>query len=240
MRDFEAGKNKVLMALEGFKASVSVMVANADLEGRYMGALATSNSSIAQIFSAEIGGETARVNAISDLNKSKASGYSAEVGAASAAVSATATANQALATAYQAGISGQTTAINGATETNKGMAGEYSARAGAEGSYVSAQGQRAAAEAQGQEVKVRKALGVAEIAKSMALSNIDAATRKYLGEISLMQGIAQSAAQMVSSALASVSASVSMGHAANSGYNVSEDANAARTNDIHTTKQLIG
>ena len=136
MRDFEAAKNTVMMAVETYKAKIQEAVANASLEGVYIKAVGDKDQAVASMFSAE---------------------------------------------------------------------------SSAQGSFASAQGQRNSAQAAGYEVASRKALGVAELAKSMALSGMDIATRKYLGEIQVMQSAASAASQMVASALNGVSVSTSLG-----------------------------
>lgn len=138
MRDFEAAKNEVMLDLEGFKAAIQVLAANADLEGKYISTLATANNSIVQMFSAEVGAESARIGALSDLNKAYAANFSAEVQAETARVGALSDYNKSLASQFTAEVQAGVAKVSAFADYNKSLAGQFTAEVQAETARVSA------------------------------------------------------------------------------------------------------
>ena len=88
MRDFETAKTKVQYAIEGFKETVSVALAKADLNKAAIAATLSANQNTVEVFKAEIDGQIAPMNAISGTNQAKASAFRAAVDAASANLTA--------------------------------------------------------------------------------------------------------------------------------------------------------
>lgn len=275
MRDFEAAKNSVVLSLEGFKAAIAEVVANAQLEGQYISSISAYNESVVNKYSAEIGGETARVTGIIEGNKAKVDQYAAEIGGETTRINAIAETNKSVIAQFAAEVDGSTAKLNGVVASNKGLidqftaevqaaatltsstaqsndskaraftaevngaiapitavaesnrsvASAYSAAVGGATADVQAQGERERAAATAGDINSRKALGIADIATKFALANIETATRKYLGDITMMQGVAQSAAQMISGALNGVTAGVSLGYSADTTISNDRDKN---------------
>lgn len=138
MRDFEAAKNEVMLDIEGFKATIQVLVANADLEGRYISTIAAANGSIAQMFGAEVGVESSRIGALSDLNKSYASNFNAEVGAETARVGAISDYNKSLAGQYGTAVQAEISRVGALSDYNKSLASQYGVEVQAEIARVGA------------------------------------------------------------------------------------------------------
>jgi hypothetical protein len=193
MRDFEAAKNEVMLSLEGFKASIQVLVANAELEGKYMDAISTHNESVVKTYTGEIDGAVAALEATTKTNASKVDSYESQVKAAITAVTTVTDANQATAAAYSAAVAGATADVQGQAES-------------------------ARSSAMVDEISSRKAIGIAGLSKDLALANIDAATRKYLGDVQVLNSASQGAMQLVAASLNGVSASSSLGWSGSYGY----------------------
>lgn len=261
MRNFEAAKTSVALALEGFKAAIQVLVANAELEGKYLGSVGSYNDVVSKKYSSEIMGETSRIGALSDTNKAKSSqftaeiqgataevsalsdynkalsqgyasaiqgasaevsaksdynkalsqGYSSEIQGAAAEVSAFADSNKAKASSYTAEVQGALGPITAVSESNRSIASGYSAAIQGAAADVQAQAETEKAKATVGDLNSRKALALAEIAKSAAMANIDAATRTFLGEIQILGSASNAAMTMTAAALNGVSVSASVG-----------------------------
>ncbi len=125
MRDFEAGKNNVLMTLEAFKASIAVVVANAQLEGVYIGAVGAYDEALIKKYTGEISGQSALVGAMAQSNQSKAAVFQAEIQGAIAPITAGVEINKALVSAYVAEIQGATVPLTTAVEINKSLVSAY-------------------------------------------------------------------------------------------------------------------
>lgn len=211
IREFDKAKNEVMMDLEGFKAGIQVLVANADLEGRYIGSVAASNGSISQMFSAEVSSENARMGALSDLNKACASNYSSVVQAETARVGALSEYNRAISGQFTSEIQGAIAASNAPVEINRSLAAGYSAAVQGAAADVAAQGEEARSKAAADEVASRKAMGIADLATKFALSNIESAIRKYTLDVEMLKSTSAGALQLIASSFNTVSTSASLG-----------------------------
>lgn len=233
VRDFEAAKTSVEMALEEFKANIQVLVANADLEAKHLGAISAYNDSIVKSYVGEIDGEAKRINAITEINKSKLSVESEEIKAESARINALAVTNKSKSDTYASQVQANISKVSSVTESNKAISSAYAAAVSSAAADVQAQGEVERAKASAGDINSKKALGLASIAKEAAISNIDAATRKYLGEINVLQMAAQGSMQLVASALNSVSVSSTLGF---SGSSTSVESTSENT----TTTDVFG
>jgi hypothetical protein len=88
MRDFEAEKIRVTMAIEGFKQEVSVALAKADLNKTAISATIAANEGTVKVFQSKIEGQIAPIKALAEVNQAKAGAYNAEVQAATANLNA--------------------------------------------------------------------------------------------------------------------------------------------------------
>ncbi len=79
MRDFEAAKAKVQYAIEGFKQTVSVALAKAELNKTAITATTAANQGTIEAFVAKIEGQVAPIKAVAQANQAKAAAYGAEV-----------------------------------------------------------------------------------------------------------------------------------------------------------------
>jgi len=124
-RDFEAAKNSVMLALEGFKAAIQVVVANAGLEGQYIGAVSAYNDATIKAYTSEVGAESARVSGIVDINKAKVSQYTSKIQGILAAMSGTVETNKARIEKYTGTIQGKVAEMSGKTEYNKALGSQF-------------------------------------------------------------------------------------------------------------------
>lgn len=161
LRDFDAAKTTVMLALEGFKETIQVAIAKAELNKTAITATVAANDGTVKAFLGEIEGQIAPIKAISEINQTKATAFSAAVQAASADL--------------QAQI---------IPEEFKVRVAEANAKIGG--------------------IKADAA------AKEAELAIVDTQRRVTL-EVETLRGLAQSAAQMVASALNSVNVSSSLG-----------------------------
>jgi hypothetical protein len=90
MRDFEAAKVTVQLAVDGFKATIEGLVAKGNLNKAAIEATVSANDGTVKAFLGEIEGQTAPMKAIADSNQAQASAYRAAVEGASASVQASA------------------------------------------------------------------------------------------------------------------------------------------------------
>jgi hypothetical protein len=88
VRDFDAAKTQVQLALEGFKETVAVALARAELNKAEIAATVAANDGTVRAFQAAIEGELAPIRAIADGNQAKASVYTAQVQGAAANLNA--------------------------------------------------------------------------------------------------------------------------------------------------------
>lgn len=88
VRDFEAEKTRVTLAIEGFKQEVAVALAKADINKTEITSTVAANEGTVKVFQAQIEGQIAPIKAIADSNQAKASAYGAEVQAATADLNA--------------------------------------------------------------------------------------------------------------------------------------------------------
>lgn len=79
MRDFEAEKTRVTLAIEGFKQEVSVAIAKSELNKSAISATVAANQGTVEVLKAQIEGQVAPMKAISETNQAKASAYGAAV-----------------------------------------------------------------------------------------------------------------------------------------------------------------
>lgn len=161
LRDFDAAKTTVMLTLEGFKETIQVAIAKAELNKTAITATVAANDGTVKAFLGEIEGQIAPIKAISEINQTKATAFSAAVQAASADL--------------QAQI---------IPEEFKVRVAEANAKIGG--------------------IKADAA------AKEAELAIVDTQRRVTL-EVETLRGLAQSAAQMVASALNSVNVSSSLG-----------------------------
>lgn len=88
MRDFEAAKTAVQYAIEGFKQSISVALAKAELNKSAIAATVATNEGTVKVFEAQVEGQVSPIKAIADINQSKAGAYDSAVKASVAALDA--------------------------------------------------------------------------------------------------------------------------------------------------------
>jgi hypothetical protein len=79
MRDFEAEKTRVMLAIEGFKSEVQVALARAELNKAEIAATVAANDGTVKVFEAQIAGQIEPIKAISEANQAKASAYGSAV-----------------------------------------------------------------------------------------------------------------------------------------------------------------
>lgn len=87
LRDFEAAKTGVQLAIEGFKSEVSVAIAKAELNKAAITATVEANAGTVQTFQAEIAGEIEPIKAIAGANQTIAAAYGTAVQSAFAELS---------------------------------------------------------------------------------------------------------------------------------------------------------
>lgn len=152
VRDFEAAKTKVQYAIEGFKQTISVALAKADLnkaaitatlatnEGTVniygktiaaqvamiSGAVAT-NDGILKAYTGLIAGETASINAAVSTNEGVVNTYKATVEGQASMVNAVVSANDGIVKAYTGKVQGEVAAINGVVAANQGTVETFKA-----------------------------------------------------------------------------------------------------------------
>jgi len=175
MRDFDAAKTQVTLNLEGFKSTVSVALAKADINKTAILATVQANQGVVDVFKAELAGQIEPMKAIAETN-------------------------QAVATSYDAAV---------------------------KGAVASLQAQTIPEELKLKGVQANASIGgtKAEIALKEANVVIETALRQLTLEVSTLQGLAQSAAQMIASSLNSVSVSSSFGWSASTSSSESENLN---------------
>jgi hypothetical protein len=161
MREFEAQKVAVQMAIEGFKAAVAGEEAKGKLNQAAIEATVTANKGIVEAFLGEIEGQTVPIKAIADSNKAAADAYKAAVDGASASV--------------QASVIPEELAIK--------QSELYIKQVGVKG----------------------------DIAGKAAQLSVESSLRQVQNETAVLQGLAQSASQMVASALGAVNSTASFG-----------------------------
>lgn len=218
--------NRLSGVIESNKAMLQRFMGQVQGEIARMGAITDANKGRLANYSALVQAEVAKLSGIVETNKAITSRYTSEISGRVAEVNAKAESNKSKLGAFSAEIQSETQKVVSAIESNKQLTMAYGERIKAEAAHVSAQGEQARANAMTAEVSIKKGLGVADIASKLALSHIEAATRKYLGEIGVMQGVAQQTAQMVASALNGLSASTSYGFSGS--VSESEDTNVSK------------
>lgn len=174
MREFEAKKVQVQLALEGFKAIVDAEVAKGNLNKAAIEATVAANDGVIKVFTGQIEGQVAPMKAIAESNQAAANAYKAAVDGASASV--------------QAAIAPEELKIKGI------------------------------------DLEVRSAATKGEVASKAAMLELEDAKNNLTLQVSTLQGLAQSAAQMIASSLNSVSTSASFGYSASASSSTHADA----------------
>ena len=130
------------------------------------------------------------------------------------AIEATVSANKGTIEAFTGQIEGQVAPIKALADSNKAMADAY--KAAVDGASASVQAAIAPEELKikGIGLDVQAAAAKGEIASKAAALDIENAKNNLALQVSALQGLAQSAAQMIASALNSVHASTSFGYSA--------------------------
>lgn len=148
------------------------------------------------------------------------------------AIEATVSANKGTVEAFLGQIEGQTAPIKALSESNTAMATAYKAAVDSASASVQAAIAPEELKIKGIGVDIQRATAKGEIASKAATLEIENAKNNLSLKVSALQGLAQSAAQMIASALNSVHASTSFGYTAHASSSTNTNT-GTNTNTNH-------
>ena len=236
MRSFEAAKQQVMMTIDGFKATLALYQTRAELNKVAIEATTAANNSTVNVFQAEMTGQIEPMKAVAQVDQALVSAYTAEISAQIEPMKAIAQVDQALVSVFTAEVSAQVEPIKAIAGANQATASAYATEVQGAVGNLNAQILPEELKIKGKDLEVRAGSTKADLMMKEANLVIETAVRQLTLEVQTLQALAQSASQMVASAINSISVSSSFGFSASASDQ--NNLNMERTGDTYQSKNI--